>query len=286
MNILDKTKNILRENNIKAKKSFGQNFLIDEEILQNITSFSEVKSTDTVIEIGPGIGNLTEYLLKNAREVIAFEIDDIMEQILKKRFKDVNNINIVMKDFLKVNISDYTDKKVKIVANLPYYITTPILFHLLEQKEQIEEITIMVQKEVADRILSKEKSKDYGVLTINIKAVASTKEGFLVRPESFIPSPNVDSKVIKIKPYAANENIYNIQDEEFLKKLVKASFFARRKKLINSITLSGLKNIIDMNNIHLEEIFKKIKLDLNSRAEDLGIESFILLADEIIKYKK
>ena len=174
MNTLEITKRIMKSNGIFAKKSFGQNFLIDDNILENIVTNSDVKESDLVIEIGPGLGNLTEYILNTGAKVLAFEIDKDMIDILNDRFKGVENLTIQNIDILKANLDEYIkDVKgdVKVIANLPYYITTPIIFRLLEYKEKIKSITVMIQKEVADRITSVPGSKDYGVLSSGRKKI-------------------------------------------------------------------------------------------------------------------
>lgn len=282
MNTLEITRKIISENNIIARKSFGQNFLIDDEILSKIIQISNIKEEDNIIEIGPGLGNLTQYILEKNVDVIAFEIDKNMKEILDRRFNSNKKLKIVMEDILKADISKYIDKneKVKIIANLPYYITTPIIFKLLEESEYIEEIIVMVQKEVAERLVSKPHSKDFGVLTVNVNYRADVEKEFDVPRESFIPSPNVTSSVIKITPNELKRKGYGVVDENLLSKVIKASFSARRKKLINSLCISGNK---EFTKDKIEQIIEELNIDKNARAEELEIMDFVNITNEIQK---
>ena len=281
MNTLEITKRIMKSNGIFAKKSFGQNFLIDDNILENIVSSSDVKESDLVIEIGPGLGNLTEYILNTGARVLAFEIDKDMIDILSDRFKGVENLTIQNIDILKANLDEYIkDVKgdVKVIANLPYYITTPIIFRLLEYKEKIKSITVMIQKEVADRITSEPGSKDYGVLTINTNYQADVEKLFNVPNTSFIPAPNVTSAVIKIMPSIEKEQELEIKDSKTFEELVKKSFSARRKKLANSLANTGVYNLSkeEITNLILE-----VGLKDTVRAEEIGIETYAKMANII-----
>lgn len=282
MNTLEITRKIINENNIIARKSFGQNFLIDDEILSKIIEVSDIKDKDKIIEIGPGLGNLTQYILEKNVDVIAFEIDKNMKEILDRRFNSNKKLKIVMEDILKADISKYIEKneKVKIIANLPYYITTPIIFKLLEESEYIEEIIVMVQKEVAERLVSKPHSKDFGVLTVNVNYRADVEKEFDVPRESFIPSPNVTSSVIKITPNELKRKGYGVVDENLLSKVIKASFSARRKKLINSLCISGNK---EFTKDKIEQIIEELNIDKNARAEELEIMDFVNITNEIQK---
>ena len=279
MNTVEITKKIMRTNSIFAKKMFGQNFLIDDNILQGIVERANVSEQDTVIEIGPGLGNLTHYILEKGAKVIAFEIDTDMINILNNRFENNGNLEIVNKDILKVDISKYLkDKKVKIIANLPYYITSPIIFKLLEYRKSISSITIMIQKEVADRISAQPHSKDYGVLTINTNCVADVEKLFNVPNTSFIPAPNVTSAVIQIIPNGQKERLLGIKDEQIFKDLVKKSFSARRKKLSNSLQNSSIKN---MSKQDIENMIKVVGLSNNCRAEEVSIEQYAKMSNII-----
>ena len=284
MNTLEITKNIMRSNKIFAKKGFGQNFLVDDNVLNNIVDMSNVSSDDLVIEIGPGLGNLTEYLLNTGAEVLCYEIDKDMIDILNVRFKKIETLTIKNEDILKANLEQIlkdTDKNIKVIANLPYYITTPIIFKLLEYKDRITSITIMVQKEVADRIVAKPHSKNYGVLTININYVADVIKLFDVPNTSFIPAPNVTSSVVKIVPNKEKEQKLNILDQKTFNDLVKCAFLARRKKLANSIANSKL-----LEKEEIEKIIEKLGFDMNCRAEELSIEQYVKLSNEIYDKKE
>ena len=281
MNTLEITKKIMRSNSIFAKKCFGQNFLIDDNILENIVESAKVTSEDTVIEIGPGLGNLTHYILERGAKVIAFEIDTDMIDILNTRF-NTQNLKIVNKDILKVELKEYldSDKKVKIIANLPYYITTPIIFKLLESRNNIESITIMIQKEVAERIVAKPHSKDYGVLTINTNYLADVEKLFNVPNTSFIPAPNVTSSVLQIVPNKQKEDELGIEDDEVFKDLVKKSFLARRKKLSNSLCNASLKNMTKQD---IDDMITLVGLNPNCRAEEISIQDYVKMANIIAK---
>lgn len=282
MNTLEITKRIMRTNSIFAKKMFGQNFLIDDNILQNIVESANVNEQDTVIEIGPGLGNLTHYILEKGAKVIAFEIDADMIQILNDRFGNASNLEIINKDILKVDMNEYLkNNRVKIIANLPYYITSPIIFKLLEYRKNIQSITIMIQKEVADRINAKPHSKDYGVITINTNYMADVEKLFNVPNTSFIPAPNVTSAVIQIKPNESKEKELDIQDEEIFKDLVKKAFSARRKKLSNSLQNSSINN---MSKQDIEKMIEQAGLNLNCRAEEVSVEQYAKMANIIAKH--
>lgn len=273
----------MRTNSIFAKKSFGQNFLIDDNILQNIVESANVTSDDTVIEIGPGLGNLTHYILEKNAKLIAFEIDTDMVDILNNRFANNNNLEIVNKDILKVNMEEYIDnKKVKIIANLPYYITSPIIFKLLEYRKKIHSITIMIQKEVAERITAVPHSKDYGVLTINTNYMADVEKLFNVPNTSFVPAPNVTSAVIQIVPNATKEKELGIENEEIFKDLVRKAFSARRKKLSNSLCNTGINH---MTKQEINHMITAVGLSENSRAEEISIKDYVKMANIIAKKK-
>lgn len=283
INTLKITKQIMGENQIYAKKAYGQNFLIDDNVLEEIVSCTNITKQDLVIEIGPGLGNLTHYILSTGCKVLAFEIDKDVIEILNKRFENcMDRLNIVNQDILDIDLTQYIRgyKKVKVIANLPYYITTPIIFKLFEYKDIIDEIIVMVQKEVADRILSKPKCKDYSVLTIMTNYLCDTSRVVDVPNTSFIPAPNVASSVIKLKINQDKVKEYGILDEDVFKNTVKAAFFARRKKMLNSITLS---NMFQITKLQLEEIFNRFNISLNARAEEISIEEYVLISNEIYK---
>lgn len=281
---LEKTKSIMKLNNIKANKRFGQNFLIDDNILESIVKSASLTKNDLVIEIGPGLGNLTEYLLENAGYLLLVEIDSNMIDILKERFKEQSNYTLLNEDILKINIDNVVKEieqklnkkfnKIKVVANLPYYITTPIIFKLLQDENSIDEIIVMVQKEVAERIVAKHKTKDYGILTLMVNYLGESKIELIVPNESFIPAPNVTSAVVKI---VKNKKI-KVESEELLFKLIHSSFAQRRKKMINSLESTKFLN---MTKSELEKLFIKCDISLNSRAEELELKDYIKIINNI-----
>lgn len=274
MNTLNKTKDLLNKYGLFAKKGFGQNFLVDDSVLEKIIEAGDLSTSDTVIEIGPGLGNLTEHLLKSAGRVIAFEIDKDMVSILQDRFSNMENFDLINKDIMEVDLNEYMPSSVKIIANLPYYITTPILFKLLEYRDKISSIVIMVQREVAQRLLAKPNSKDYGVLTVNTSYISDMSLVTIVPNTSFVPAPNVTSAVVKMNINL--DKLKDIKDEELFKKLVKASFSARRKKVINSIMNSNLFNI---SKEQLTEHIKSIGFSECVRAEEISVDKYIELAN-------
>jgi 16S rRNA (adenine1518-N6/adenine1519-N6)-dimethyltransferase len=233
INTINKTKKIMNDYNITANKRYGQNFLVDDNILNNIVEVSNICDNELVIEIGPGLGNLTEYILNKTNNLILIEIDNKMLEVLNNRFKDVKIIN---QDILKVdldeeinNLEKHKNKKfnkVKVVANLPYYITSPIIFKLLEDSKRIDEIIVMVQEEVADRIAASKGNKDFGVLTLMVNYYGYVKKELIVPNNSFIPAPNVTSAVISIK----RNDKYCKTDRKLFYDIVHKAFSNRRKK--------------------------------------------------------
>lgn len=278
MNTLNKTKELLNRFGLYAKKGFGQNFLVDDSVLEKIVEAGNVSKEDTVIEIGPGLGNLTEYLLDRAGKVIAFEIDADMIEILKSRFGDKDNFELVNEDIMEVDLKEYIKGSAKVIANLPYYITTPILFKLLEYKERVTDIVIMVQREVAERLLATPKGKEYGVLTINTNYVSDASLVTIVPNTSFIPAPNVTSAVVKLEINL--DKAKEIEDEESFKRLVKAAFSARRKKVINSVMNA---NVFSVTKEELTSYIVSLGFNENVRAEEIPTEKYIELANMLKK---
>ncbi len=284
MNTLIKTKSIMKKFNIIANKRYGQNFLIDDNILENIISASDITDEDLVIEIGPGLGNLTEYILSKAKYAILVEIDPKMISVLEDRFKSFNNYLLINEDILKVNIDELVEKieivnnfkfrNVKVVANLPYYITTPIIFKLLEEENSISDITVMVQKEVAQRMTAKPKSKEFGILTLMVEYFSNANIEIIVPNSSFIPEPGVESAVINLKKIRK----YEVSNEKLFFELIHKSFAQRRKKMINSLYATNFNN---MSKQEIEELFTRCDLNLNTRAEELTIEEFIKIVNNI-----
>lgn len=280
-NSLEETKFILKKYGITANKKLGQNFLIDDNVIQGIVKSAQIESTDLVIEIGPGLGTLTAPLLEKAGKVIAIELDQKMLKILNDRFHLYDNFMLLNNDILQVdlkklikeNISGFS--KVKVVANLPYYITTPIIMKLLEEKLDIESITVMVQKEVADRITAIPGDKLSGAITYSVDYYAEAKKVIFVDKQCFIPSPEVDSEVIKLD--IRSTPAVNVNDEELFFRIIKASFMQRRKTLINGLSNSG----IITNKEKIKNIFEKIGIDLGIRGEKLTIEQFAKLSNLI-----
>lgn len=279
MNLSQETKYLMNKYNITANKSYGQNFLIDENIVSGIVEKAEVSKKDLVIEIGPGLGTLTSFLLERAGKVICIELDTHMLKILNDRFSLYNNFELINDDVLKVNLKELISnnsefENVKVVANLPYYITTPIIMKLLEEKLNLTSITVMVQKEVAERLTEAPGSKNTGSITYSINYYTNPKTVLEVPKESFIPSPKVDSSVIKLD--VLKEPKINVINEETFFKVVKCAFMQKRKTLINSLSNSGISN-----KETLENILNELGLDSRVRAEQLTLEQFGLLSDKI-----
>ncbi|MCQ2978544.1 MAG: 16S rRNA (adenine(1518)-N(6)/adenine(1519)-N(6))-dimethyltransferase RsmA [Clostridia bacterium] len=269
------------------KKKFGQNFLIDKNIIEKIITSANVTKDDIVIEVGPGIGNMTQYLATAAKKVIAIEIDrDLVEILRNDTLKDFDNVEVISEDILKLDLDDLFNnklkgEKIKVVSNLPYYITTPIIMELLNYRKQIDSITIMIQKEVADRINAKPKTKDYGSLSIAIGAFSETEYITTVPHTCFIPEPNVDSAVIKID--ILDKPKLEIEDVDFFFKVVRAAFSQRRKTLVNTLysSLNGFES-----KTQIEELLECIGFEKTVRGEALSISEFEKIAmklKEIIK---
>ncbi len=277
MNILEETKFLMKKYNITASKSLGQNFLIDDQIIDNTISSANIGKDDLVIEIGPGLGTLTNKLLQNAGKVICIELDKKMIEILKERFFLFDNIEIINEDVLKIDLNKIIEEKgyknVKVVANLPYYITTPIIMKLLETRAKFDSITVMVQKEVADRLCAKTGTREAGAITYAVEYYADAKKLFLVPNTSFIPMPNVESEVIMLE--IRHNKFENVKNEELLFKIIKYAFMQRRKTLTNA--LQGM----DISKEKLKEILYKLGIDERVRGEALSLEDFINIANEI-----
>lgn len=282
-NSLEDTKFILKKYHITANKKLGQNFLINDEVINGIVEASNIQKEDLVIEIGPGLGTLTSELLENAGKVIAIELDENMLPILNDRFKLYDNFELLNEDVLKVDLNKLISEnmgglsKAKVVANLPYYITTPIIMKLLEDKLNIESITVMVQKEVADRITAKPGDKLSGSITYSVDYYAEAEKIVFVDKSSFIPAPEVDSEVIKLQ--IREEPKVHVENEELFFKVIKASFMQRRKTLLNGLNNSGI--IKDKES--LKEILQKLGLSVDIRGEKLTIEQFAELSNLIDK---
>ena len=282
-NILEETRFIMKKYNIKANKNLGQNFLINEEVIKEIVNCSNISNEDLVIEIGPGLGTLTKFLLEKAGKVICIELDTKMLQILEDRFSLYNNFEIINNDVLKVDLKNLIKKEkenleikhVKIVANLPYYITTPIIMKLLEDELELESITVMIQKEVADRLIAIPGQKNTGAITYSVYYYA-TSEGILEVPNSsFIPEPEVTSKVIKLN--IRKEPVVNPKDKEKMFKIIKYAFMQKRKTLLNSLTNNKVFN----NKQQGIEILANLQINENTRPEELTLEQFAEISDNL-----
>ena len=282
MNVLEETKFILNKYKIQANKSLGQNFLVNDNVIDEIIENANIDSNDLVIEIGPGLGVLTNRLIQNAYRVIAIELDERMVRIITDRFKLYDNLKIINNDVLKVDLTSLIEQEkkeaedkaikignVKIVANLPYYISTPIIIKLLEQKLNINEIIVMVQKEVADRLTAKTGTRLSGAITYMVDYYSLAESIIKVDKTSFIPSPKVDSEVIKLS--IRKEPKVQVEDEKKFFELIQRVFSQRRKTLANVLINY---NYIEDKQTAIETL-KNIGLDENTRGESLSLEKFV-----------
>ena len=274
---------ILQKYNLKKKKKFGQNFLIDTHVLDKIVKYSNITKDDMVLEIGPGIGTMTQYLCENARKVVAVEIDEYLIPILGDTLKAYDNVEVINNDILKLDLNKLVQekndgKRIKVVANLPYYITTPIIMELLEKHVPVDCITVMVQKEVAERMQAEPRSKDYGALSLAVQYYSKPEVVANVPPNCFMPRPNVASSVIKLDLYEEPE--VKVNNEEHLFKLIRASFNQRRKTLAN-----GIKNFQGLNYSREEVVSALNNLGIREdvRGEALSLQEFAALSDELEK---
>ncbi len=281
--VYNETKFLMKKYGITANKKLGQNFLIDENVLDTIVNSSEINSDDLIIEIGPGLGTLTAKLLEKAGKVICVELDDRMISVLKDRFFMYQNLEIINEDILKIDLNKIIKenkennnfKEVKIVANLPYYITTPIIMKLLEEKLDIESITVMIQKEVADRLTAIPGEKNSGAITYTVYYFSQAEEILTVPNTSFIPEPEVASEVIKLT--IRKEPIIKIKDEEKFFKIIKYAFMQRRKTLVNALSNSNLFESKEQ----IENLLEELGIDKKIRGEALTIEQFANIARAI-----
>ena len=291
MNIYEETKMMMKRYNLDFKKKFGQNFLTSEEILEEIISKAKISKDDIILEIGPGIGTLTSKLLETGAEVISVEVDLELIRPLKERFFMYNNFTIISADILKIDIyseivkileskgKTLNDKKIKVVANIPYYITTPIIFKLLESRNIVSEIYIMVQKEVAERICAKIGTKESSSITYMVSYYTEYLWDIYVDKTKFIPSPKVDSKVIALKfrekPYP------EVKNEELYFEIIRSAFLHRRKTFLNSISAS---NKIDKKII--SNIMEELGIDLRIRAEKITDKMYADIVDKYIEKRR
>ena len=268
-----KMKELLERHGFNLKKMYGQNFIVDENIINNIINISNIDKDTLVIEIGPGAGSLTYKLSKSAKEVLCYEIDTSLKDILSETLKENDNVKIIFEDFLKANVVDelkkHEYKKLYVVANLPYYITTPIIVKIIEDGIDVDKMNLMVQKEVGDRFKAKPGSRDYSSLSIYLNYYFNVKKALDISKNVFLPKPNVDSIVVEFTKKDKKE----LKNKELFFKLVRDSFKQKRKTLRN--------NLKEYDLIKIEEILKKYNYDLFVRAEQLDIDIFIDIANNL-----
>ena len=280
-----KTKKIVEKYGFSFKKNFGQNFLVDERVLGKIVSSAEISKDDVVIEVGPGIGTLTQALAKEAYKVVAVEIDTTLVPILGELLSDFDNIEIINEDILKVDVNaiaeKYPDKKIKMVANLPYYITTPIIMNVLENHIPVESITVMIQKEVAYRMKAQPSTKDYGSLSLAVQYYCEPYLVANVPQNCFMPRPNVDSAVIKLT--VMDKPKVQVNNEKFMFEFIKAAFSQRRKTLVNCIFSSRL---LTLSKDEIGKMLNGLGYDERVRGESLTLEDYGKITDEAEKYIK
>ena len=272
---------VLQKHEFQFKKKFGQNFLIDPHVLDKIVDAAQITKDDFVLEIGPGIGTLTQYLCENARQVLAVEIDDKLIPILKETLQPYDSVEVLHGDILKQDIQQIADtyndgKPIKVVANLPYYITTPIIMELFESHVPLANVTVMVQKEVADRMKAEPGTKDYGALSLAVQYYAKPYIAAFVPPNCFMPRPNVGSAVIRLDCLARVP--VEVHNEKLMFRLIRASFNQRRKTLQNGIANSAE---LSFTKEQAARAIEQAGFDVRIRGEKLGLEEFARLADEL-----
>ncbi len=277
---------VLQKYNFNFQKKFGQNFLIDTRVLEEIIDAAEITKDDFVLEIGPGIGTMTQYLCEAAREVVAVEIDTNLIPILKDTLSAYDNVEVLNQDILKVDIASLAkernnDKPIKVVANLPYYITTPIIMGLFESRVPIDSITIMVQKEVADRMQEGPGSKEYGALSLAVQYYAKPEIVVNVPPSCFMPQPKVGSAVIRLTRH--EQSPVEVEDEKLMFQVIRASFNQRRKTLAN-----GLNNFggFGLSKEEIQTCIEELGVPVNIRGEALSLEQFAELANIINRHRQ
>lgn len=271
-------KSVLAENNFGFKKRFGQNFITDKNLLNSIVAQSGADKDSTVIEIGCGAGTLTRAIAEQTKRVIGFEVDKTLQPVLAQTLAGLDNVEVVFRDFLKVNLSELEQKtsEYSVIANLPYYVTTPLITKLLEEGRLCKSLTVMVQEEVALRLCAKENTPDYGAITAVIALRADAEIIKKVPRRMFTPQPNVDSAVVKL---TIRDGRISVKDAELYKKTVHAAFAARRKTLSNNLV-----NVFKLTREQAEAVLKACGIDLKARGETLSPEAFARLSDELAKY--
>ncbi|MFZ7102186.1 MAG: 16S rRNA (adenine(1518)-N(6)/adenine(1519)-N(6))-dimethyltransferase RsmA [Peptococcaceae bacterium] len=272
-------KEVLARHNFKFKKKFGQNFITDPGVLNKIVSTADLQPGDIVIEIGPGAGTLTKALAGEAAKVIAVEIDKELIPILNENLNGLNNVQVVEGDALKINLDELVEQELgekkpfKIVANLPYYITTPLVMHFLESGFNINKIVIMVQKEVAERFTAQPGTKDYGAITVSLNLYTRPKVAFYVSRNVFTPRPDVDSAVIELE--IGREPTYQVNNMNILRKLIRAAFNQRRKTLANAL------KVLNVDKAQISEVLQETNIDPRRRGETLTLEEYINIANAL-----
>lgn len=279
MSLYEENRQIMRKYNIRPQKKYGQNFLIDENVLDKIIYNADIQIGDLVIEIGPGLGNLTKRLCERAGHVVAVEIDENMVKILEKEYDYIKNLTVLNEDIMKTDLSAVISKfptlnKVKVVANLPYYITTPIIMKLLEEKLNIDLIEVMVQKEVAERLCATSTGREYGAITVAVNYYSEPLYVETVKADKFLPPPNVDSAVALLKVLREPKVSVN---EKLMFEIVKAAFSMKRKTLVNSL---GSANINGVNKEKLSKILEELNIPLDIRAERVSLEDFANISNK------
>ena len=281
MSVLEETKYLMKKYKIKANKNLGQNFLIDDTVIEDIVNGANITKNDLVIEIGPGLGSMTALLVEKAKKVICIELDKKMIQILNDRFIAYNNIEIINEDVLKIDLNSLIEKEkkeneiqnVKIVANLPYYITTPIIMKLLEENLDIESITVMIQKEVADRLIEIPSGKNTGAITYTVFYYCEPEKIREVENTSFVPMPEVTSEVISLK--LRKEPAVKVENKTIFFNIIKSAFMQRRKTLINALVNTG----VFASKEEGAKLLKTLNLKEDIRAEKLTIEDFARISN-------
>lgn len=274
-------KEVLVKNNFRFKKALGQNFISDGNLLNAIVFDAGITEEDTVVEIGTGGGTLTAKLCKKAKRVISFEVDNSLEPIIREMTSECDNLTLHFLDVLKLSDDDFrvlVPEPFKVVANLPYYITTPLIMRFIESSLDVKSLTLMMQKEVADRIVAKHNTKDYGSLTVSINSIADAEIVRNVSRFLFYPIPNVDSAIVRID---VNKNKYNFADYNTFRKVAKSAFLMRRKTLVNNLI-----SVFSLTKSDCEKILLSLNFSPMIRGEALSIEDMILLSDAIFRYNQ
>ncbi len=268
-------RSIIKNHQFRFKKSLGQNFITDNSLLQAIVRDAEITKEDTVVEIGTGAGTLTRALAEQAKRVISFDVDSDLQPILQETLAGLDNVEVIFRDVLKMKDDEFreiVEGKFKVVANLPYYITTPLIMRFLESELPVETLTVMVQKEVADRLTAKENTAEYGSITVSIRFRADVSITRIVGRQLFHPQPNVDSAVVNIKL----REKYAVKDKKLLLRLIKSGFAMRRKTLVNNLSMA-----FSISKDEAKETLQRCGFDERIRGEVLSVEEYITLSENL-----